>query len=371
MPCVCTIVGPPTYGAIADALHRHKQVHVWCHVLSALFIFSLQFVKSFPLMCVLVFASYFHMVPTLSLLDVAAMKLTEKHGGDFGKQRLYGALGYGIGGYVSGMMASAIGIKWCFTMMLGVSCISLFLLVVYIPAGYGDEEDKPRQKGLLRTSVKLVLSRADVMVLFVIALVTGVSGGFVDSYLFLNVYDLSDDGATIVSVFVAVETLSEIPIFYLANPMIERFGTTACITVSVVAYFVRDIAYVYMEQPWYYVPLETLHGITFGLLLSALTIYIYGASPKHMSGTMIGLLSAFQRGIGAGTASLVGGHIYDKYGVRTMWKVGAYGLFPATMVFVVLFAWLAKRERVETDLEQQLVESVSIQGEIAKSPAMK
>jgi hypothetical protein len=36
------------------------------------------------------------------------------------------------------------------------------------------------------------------------------------------------------------------------------------------------------------------------------------------SGLLIGLHSAFQRGIGSGTASLVGGYIYDEYGVRTM-----------------------------------------------------
>ncbi|ETP00180.1 hypothetical protein F441_22400, partial [Phytophthora nicotianae CJ01A1] len=95
------------WGAIADALHRHKQVHVFCHITSALFIFAIQFVNSFPLMCVTVFAAYCQMVPTLALLDLAAMKLTGRHGGDFGKQRVYGAFGYGVGGYISGMMASA------------------------------------------------------------------------------------------------------------------------------------------------------------------------------------------------------------------------------------------------------------------------
>lgn len=357
IPCLCTIVGPPAWGAVADVLHRHKQVHVLCHVTSALLIFAIQFVRSFPLMCVTVFAAYCQMVPTLSLLDLAAMKLTARYGGDFGKQRLYGAFGYGVGGYISGMMASAIDIKWCFTMMLGVSCFSLILLVRYIPAGYGhDDDQQPRQKGLLRSSVRHVVRQPDVLVLFVIALLTGVSGGFIDSYLFLNVNDLSSDGSTIVSVFIAVQTLSEIPFFFLANSMIERFGTAACITISIVAFFVRDMVYSIMEQPWYVVPLEVLHGVTFGLLVAALTTYIYVAAPKGAAGTMIGLLSAFQRGIGAGIASLVGGQIYDEYGVRTMWKVGAYGLVPASLLVVAVFAWLARWRVPAADLEAQLVE---------------
>jgi oligosaccharide:H+ symporter len=362
IPCLCTIVGPPIWGVVADVLHRHKQVHVMCHVTSALLIFAIQFVHSFPLMCVTVFAAYCQMVPSLALLDLAAMKLTERHGGDFGKQRLYGAFGYGVGGYVTGMMASAIDIEWCFTMMLGVSCISLAILLRYIPAGYGhDDDQQPRQKGLIGSSLRHVVRQADVLVLFVVALLTGVSGGFIDSFLFLNVNDLTGDDSTIVSVFVAVQTLSEIPIFFLADAMLGRFGTAACLSISVAAFFVRDMVYAVMEQPWYVVPLEVLHGITFGLLVAALTTYIYASAPKGVAGTMIGLLSAFQRGIGAGIASLVGGQIYDEYGVRTMWRIGAYGLVPATLLTIAVFAWLSRRATVVTDLEAQLVESEEVQ----------
>ncbi|KAG1709506.1 hypothetical protein DVH05_020157 [Phytophthora capsici] len=273
IPCLCTLLGPPTWGAVADTFRRHKQVHVLCHTTSALLVFAIQYVNSFPLMCAIVFLAYLQMMPTNALLDLAAMKLTSRYGGDFGKQRLYGAFGYGVGGYLCGMLAGEIGIEWCFTMMLGVSCISLFVLLCYIPAGYGDDDEHPHQKGLLWNSAKVIIRRPDVLVLFLVALGTGVSGGFIDNFLFLNIYDLSDNGATIVSIFVAVETLSEIPIFFLSNAMIERFGSAICLAIVVLALFVRAVVYAYMEQPWYVIPLETLHGITFGLLASTLTTY--------------------------------------------------------------------------------------------------
>ncbi|KAH7467078.1 hypothetical protein PRIC2_010796 [Phytophthora ramorum] len=372
IPCLCTLLGPPIWGAVADTLHRHKQVHILCHISSALLVFAIQFVNSFPLMCAVVFAAYLQMMPTNSMLDLAAMRLNSRYGGDFGKQRLYGAFGYGVGGYISGMMASAVGIKWCFTMMLGMSCISLFVLVCYIPAGYGDNDDQPRQKGLLWSSAKVVIRRPDVLLLFIVALATGVSGGFIDGYLFLNVYDLSDDGATIVSVFVAVETLSEIPIFFLSSSMIKRFGTAVCLFIVVVALLVRAIVYAYMEQPWYVVPLEMLHGITFGLLAATLTTYLYAASPKEAAGTMIGLLSAFQRGIGSGIASLVGGYIYDEYGARTMWKVSGFGIIPASFLLIGIFAWLARRYTQEnTDLQEQLVEQADSPTVVNKSSPLQ
>ncbi|KAL4167398.1 hypothetical protein KRP22_012884 [Phytophthora ramorum] len=204
------------------------------------------------------------------------------------------------------------------------------------------------------------------------SLATGVSGGFIDGYLFLNVYDLSDDGATIVSVFVAVETLSEIPIFFLSSSMIKRFGTAVCLFIVVVALLVRAIVYAYMEQPWYVVPLEMLHGITFGLLAATLTTYLYAASPKEAAGTMIGLLSAFQRGIGSGIASLVGGYIYDEYGARTMWKVSGFGIIPASFLLIGIFAWLARRYTQEnTDLQEQLVEQADSPTVLNKSSPLQ
>lgn len=329
--------------------------------------FAIQFVDSFPLMCATIFVAYLQMMPTNAMLDLAAMKLTGRYGGDFGKQRLYGAFGYGVGGYISGMMASAVGIDWCFTMMLGMACISLFVLMYYIPSGYGDDNEPTSHKGLLRSSAKVIARRPDVLVLFVVALGAGISGGFIDSYLFLNVYDLSDDGETIVSVFVAVETLSEIPIFFLSNSMIERLGTALCIVVVIAAFFVRGVVYAYMTQPWYVVPLEMLHGVTFGLLAASLTTYLYAAAPKGAAGTMIGLISAFQRGVGAGIASLVGGHIYDEYGVRTMWKLSTYGIVPALLVLVGVFAWLARRHAsAAVDLEEHLVEGIASPVQVSK-----
>ncbi|GMF35225.1 unnamed protein product [Phytophthora lilii] len=107
-----------------------------------------------------------------------------------------------------------------------------------------------------------------------------------------------------------------------------------------------------------------LHGVTFGLSVASLTTYVYDAAPKEASGTMIGLLSAFMPEIGAGIASLVGGYIYDEYGVRTMWKIGAFGLVPVTLFLVAIFAWLARRHDVSAgELERYLVEEVDSSSE--------
>lgn len=364
MPCICTIVSPPIWGAIADSLHSHKFVHIICHVSAALLFFSIQFVSSFPLMCVMVFVAYFQTVPTFSQLDLATMTWISRAGEDYGKQRLYGAAGYGVGGYVSGVIASSLGINWCFNMVLAVSCVSLFLLVWFVPSGEGatasttsiNTTDERSEKAMLVRSMRQIFRQYDVLMLFVVTLLAGVIGNLIDNYLLLFVYNLSGEDDNIAGVFVTVQTVAELPYFFLANKIIARFGTPTCIAVTLVAAGVRTVVYTFAQHAWPVLPVETLHGLTYGLFFAALTNYIYAAAPKGAEGTMIGLLATFQRGLGGGLASLGGGYIYDTYGPRVMWGVAAFCICPLALLCIGAFAWLARRHRTSDGLKAQLMD---------------
>ncbi|EGZ27778.1 hypothetical protein PHYSODRAFT_475771 [Phytophthora sojae] len=287
IPCICAIVSPPVWGAIADGIHNQKLAHTVCLVSAAFLFFSIQYVTSFPLMCAMVFIANFQTQPSFSLLDHAAMAWLERVGGDYGKQRLYGAAGYGAGGYFASVVAS----------------VSLFLLLTYVPNIQHEAEH--HQKGELLKSMKAILHQHDVLVLFVI-------------------------------------TISELPFFFHANKIIERFGTPKCVFVSLIAYGIRMITYMFVQHPWLVLPVEVLHGLTYGLLLAAFTNYIYEAAPKGTEGTMIGVLFAVQRGIGGGLSTLVGGWIYGALGGRMMWGIAGFIVFPLSLVFTAGFACLAR-----------------------------
>ncbi|EEY65540.1 Major Facilitator Superfamily (MFS) [Phytophthora infestans T30-4] len=274
------IVSPPVWGAIADGIHNQKLAHTMCLVSAAFLFFSIQYVTSFPLMCVMVFIANFQTQPSFSLLDHASMAWLERVAGDYGKQRLYGAAGYGAGGYFASVVASSLA------------------------RGGKTREGRVTQESKGHSSPA---RRAR------------------------SVYDL-----------VAVETISELPFFFHANKIIERFGTAKCILVSLVAYGIRMITYAFIPNPWLVLPIEVLHGLTYGLLLAAFTNYIYEAAPKGTEGTMIGVLFGVQRGIGGGLSTLGGGWVYEVLGGRTMWGIAGFIVFPLSLVASAGFAYLAR-----------------------------
>ncbi|GAB9477628.1 hypothetical protein Gpo141_00014737, partial [Globisporangium polare] len=344
IPCVCAILGPPIWGAAADLLQNQKLVHIICLVSAALLTFSIRFVTTFQVMCVMVFVANFQTQPTMSLLDQSAMSLLSRVGGDYGKQRLYGAIGYGAGGYLAGVLAATVGIAWCFNMVLALSCVSLFILVQYIPSHKRKASDDSLQGGnhFLHNLAQIVKKR-DLLVLFVIVLLAGIMGGLVDNFLFLYLFNLSGNNANLVGVIIAIETTSELPLFFYANHIISRFGTPKCIFAGLIAYGIRLTMYVFVQNPWLALPVEIMHGFTYGLLWAAFTNYVYQSAPAGTEGTMIGLLAAVQKGMGSGVGTLVGGYIYENFGARAMWKVASFGIFPLALVFATVFASIAQQ----------------------------
>lgn len=346
IPCVCAILGPPIWGAAADILHNQKLIHIICLVSAALLMFSIRFVSAFPIMCLMVFLANFQTQPTWSLLDQSAMSLLARIGGDYGKQRLYGAIGWGAGGYLAGVLAAAAGIAWCFNMVLALSCVSLFILVRYIPAVRTTKTTKTTtgaQESSYVESLLHILEKRDLVVLFVIVLLAGIMGGLIDNFLFLYLFNLSGNDANLVGIIIAIETLSELPLFFFANHIITRFGTPACIFACLFAYGLRLTVYVFVQNPWVALPIEVTHGFTYGLLWAAFTNYVFQSSPDGTEGTMIGLLTAVQKGMGSGVGTLVGGYIYDRYGPRTMWRVASFGIVPLAIVCATVFASVAHR----------------------------
>jgi predicted MFS family arabinose efflux permease len=276
------------------------------------------------------------------------MEMLDRIGGDYGKQRLYGAVGYGIGGYMAGVTAAAVGIAWCLNMVVALSCISLVLLLNHIPSF---QRTKPKMEFL--QSLAHILQQRDVLVLFVLVLVIGVIAQLIDSFLFLFLFNLSGNNSNLVGVVIAVETTSELPLFFHANRIINRLGTPCCIFMGVTAYAIRLLAYALVTNPWTILPIEALHGVTFGLVWAAFTNYVYNSAPEGTAGTMIGLLAAVQKGVGGGIGTLVGGWVYQNYGARTMWIIALVGVLPFALFIAIAFYFLAKSHTTSklSDLE--------------------
>ncbi|RLN47132.1 hypothetical protein BBJ28_00022072 [Nothophytophthora sp. Chile5] len=353
LPNLSSIVAPPCWGGVADRIRDQRRVHVFCIVTGTLFYFAIQYVSwSFGWTVFMVMMARFQRCPSGSLLDHAVLDLLEKVGGEYGKQRLFGAVGWGLGAYVTGLAVAAFGIYWSFWMQLILWFSSLLVLRRIPPvkynttndAGYavlerGDEKATVTRVPSFLESARLIVKERDVLVLLGVVFLMGLMYGVIASFLTLNLYNLSGGDPRIVGVAIMCETSSELPAFFFADKIIKRIGTVSVLLLSITGYALRISYFAVMTNAWSAIPFEFLHGITFGLAWAACTQYIYSAAPRGCESTVMGVLNAMQNGLARASGTLIGSYFYEHYGPRTMWLVADLGV-PLSLIGVAVFASL-------------------------------
>ncbi|TYZ63093.1 hypothetical protein PybrP1_002623 [[Pythium] brassicae (nom. inval.)] len=372
LPCICAMISPPLWGAVADAIHNQRLVHIGCVLSGAVLLYLIQFTHTFELTVAVVAIANFQSAPGGSLLDHAILNLLAKVGGEYGKQRLFGAVGWGAVAYVSGLVVAVAGISWAFNLSLIITLASLLVLRSIPPVkdGHGDNysalESDDKSGGGVQSDDKppsfvegmhLLMQKSELLVLFGVVFLMGLMFGVLSSFLTLNLYNLSGNNSQIIGVAIACETASELPAFFFSQAIIRKLGTVNVLLLSIAGYAARITYLAVMTNPWGAIPFEFLHGLTFGLAWAACTQYVYAAAPRGAEGTVMGILNAVQNGLGRGAGTLVGGYFYQNYGASTMWLVTDLGV-PLALAGVALFAYLKNED--EAQAEEELLETAEV-----------
>ncbi|GMF10279.1 unnamed protein product [Phytophthora lilii] len=371
LPSIAAIVGPPFWGTVADRIRDQRFVHVFCIVSGTLLQFSTRyFYWSLGWTVFMVLISQIQSCPAGSLLDHTVLDLLAKQGGEYGRQRLFGAVGWGIGTYLTGVVVAFGGIFWSFNLCLIVGFSTLLVLRLIPPVQYGEEyavletgddeeEGESNAAPSFLETTSLISHKLDVLVLLGVVFIMGNMHGVFTSFLQLNLYNLAGDDPHIIGVAIMCETSSELPAFFFADKIIHRIGTVNVLLVSLVGYTLRISYYALMTSAWGAIPFEFLHGITFGLAWAACTQYVFSAAPRGCEGTIMGVLSAVQNGLARASGTLIGGYFYENYGARAMWTVAGFGV-PLSLISVALFAYLKDDEEVGIEQEELLQERAAL-----------
>ena len=92
------------------------------------------------------------------------------------------------------------------------------------------------------------------------------------SFLFLYMNSLGASKA-LMGLSLAVATISELPVWFYSNRMIERSGTRTVLVISLLACAVQGFAYSLMVNPLWALPIQLLHGLAFSASWAAGVAY--------------------------------------------------------------------------------------------------
>ncbi|XP_065054909.1 major facilitator superfamily domain-containing protein 6-like [Rhopilema esculentum] len=282
----------------------------------------------------------------LLLIDNSVINsLKEAPGSNFGKQRLWGAVGFGLASLASGVgieLSGNVGPNY-FTMFYIFTGSNICLMVACsflkmpiqptIKEGNGASLDQQQNVTVLNGLVR-ALRKPSVLFFFTTVLMMGMADNLLYSFMFLYIQDLN--GSKIVmGLSVLVSCCAEALIFPFTNSIIKRLrGNLPAIALSFGVYSLRYFGFSLVQDAWYILLLQLLHSVCFALFWAAAVFHTTTIAPKGMEATFLGIQNGIFFGIAGGTASIIGGIVYKNFGGRNLFR--GYAGICATWTLLLL-----------------------------------
>ena len=255
----------------------------------------------------------------------------------YGKVRLWGALTYGLGNLVIGVL---IQMFESFNPMFLMCILTLFPAIYVTATTLPAHASKAKSPTPITFSaiVSILTQSNSFKVFFVNSMIIGGALALVESLLFVAMERTMNGSNPIIagaSVFISV--LFEIPIFQIAPSLIYRHGTKKMLIVANLAYIIRALGYATFSSAFVVLFLELFHGVSFGLYYSAAVHICVKQCPPGMDSTMQSLLDMTFSGIGVALGTIVGGYLFDLIGSSSTFVLFASIVAASTIALGLFF----------------------------------
>ena len=331
VPPLVMLISPPLWGAAADATKRHKSLLLVAisGAMVVVFIFSRTFLFAWIIPVVIMYA--FFAGPIMPLVDASTMEWLGERRNSYGRIRLWGAIGWGVSAPVIGWLIEMSGIRWAFYGYL-LLMITGWIVAWFLPI----RETTARQP--FWHGVGLIARNKQWLLFLAVIFIDGMCMSIISNFLFLYMNDL-EISKTLMGLSLTFATLSELPILFYSDRLLGRWGARGLIIIALSAYAVRALAYTVISEPWLFLVVQLLHGLTFSAMWVAGVSYADSMAPEGLKATAQGLFSGVLLGLGGIAGGLIGGILFDAFGAVTMFRSAA----AVALVGMVLFA-LASRK---------------------------
>ena len=327
LPALAAALSGPLWGAVADARAIHRPVLRAALALTALLALAATQVSTFAPVFLLMGLLAFVGAPVAALLDGYAVTIGERLRRSYGGLRVWGSVGYMAAVLVVGRLMDE-RVSRLF-LVAYAACLGLGLLSVLGLPALRERSGRPLLGGL----GQLVRNRPLLALLLTTYLL---SSGAAVMHGFLGIH-LQELGGTanLVGVAVAIGAASELPVVAFGGWFLARFGAPRLIALAIAVYAVRFVAYAALPAPAWVLPVQTLHGLSYGAFLVASVTLVHRLAGREHAATAQALLTAMSFGFGSITGSLVGGALLDRIGTVGLFRGAAAAMLLTLGVFAV------------------------------------
>ncbi|KYN21864.1 Major facilitator superfamily domain-containing protein 6 [Trachymyrmex cornetzi] len=279
----------------------------------------------------------------------------------YGKQRLWGAVGYGIVVCLSGYMIDFFSHDKVYKnyipsmlLMIIFTCID-FICCIKLELPFQS------QSTTILKDVFTLLKSKSIVIFLCFSGFFGVLNSIMRNFLLWYVEDLSivtymDRIKLIEGLIVAAQAFSgEVIFFFLSGKMLKKLGYSYTFTFCFICYALRLGLISLAPTLWWVLFIEFfMQGPSYALSFTAVISYGNVITPNGASGTVQGLVQGVIEGLGLSVGSLIGGILFKKFGgVMTLRIFSVFAAFSA-LTYFVLHIFYFKQFKHKTDTRNNI-----------------
>ena len=370
IPNFCSFMIAPIFSIIGDMLHAHYELMMVSLIVSTLSVLAMIPIKQYSVLSVVVLIGAMTRAPLTPQIDSLVIS-TLSNKTRYGEMRLWGAISYGIFSFVGGVVtadrvdgvANSSSFRYVFFIhafwfFLGgflllylVNTVQLhqimntireqeIMLVKNEPIETESQKrrknkvkDDEEQVGVVTALRRVFAEHPEVSIFSLVVFLSGFGSGVIESFLFIRMGQLGGSGL-VMGISRFITCAAEVPMFQVAGSLQERFGVWPMMAVTQLAFVIRFTYYSLLTDPWYVLPCEMLHGLTFATMWSVSCSYANMISPPECHSSMQALLEGLHWGFGSGMGALIGGFAYDQFGAVRLFQASGVLSFCSLLLSV-------------------------------------
>lgn len=166
--------------------------------------------------------------------------------------------------------------------------------------------------------------------------------GLVFTFLFWHLQDLGGT-PTLFGVASVINHVSEIFAYFFSFKFIKQIGHTKVLCVGLFGNICRFLYISWLTDPWWVLPFEFIQGITHAAVWAACCSYITQATPSKLRSSAQGVLQGIHHGLGKGCGAVIGGLFVNSFGTQVTFR--GYGFACLIVLFLFILINYYRRDK--------------------------
>jgi PPP family 3-phenylpropionic acid transporter len=250
---------------------------------------------------------YVFQIPLLALLDSVVMELVKKTGQVYGRQRLWGSIGFILSSFGLGQLVSVSNLALVFQINAAFLAIGCGFLSLLLPL------ERSSQINRIRDGLRQLAGQRQAVAFFAANTLLGVGAVSFLNFLGLHVLSLGGNESQ-VGLAYAVKALLEIPVMYLGARWFARYSYGRMIVTGYLGFSAVWLLIASAASTVQLIGIISLMGIAYAIYWVAAVGHASQIAPEGLAATAQSLVAATHYGLGGGLGAVAAGYIWDVAG---------------------------------------------------------